>query len=121
MKILIADDDRTTRLILRMLLHENHFDVVGEAADGEKAVVLWESLKPDIVFLDIDMPKLTGHDVTVRIRQKSKNTGIIIISALATAKNVKQAIDSGANGFVVKPFNATRVVEAIELCKKLVA
>lgn len=120
MNILIADDDRTTRIILRMLLHENYFNVVGEAADGEKAVELWASLKPDIVFLDIDMPKLTGHQVTARIRQESANTGIIIVSALATAKNVKQAIDCGANGFVVKPFNAIRVIEAIEQCKKLV-
>lgn len=103
-----------------MLLHENYFNVVGEAADGEKAVELWDSLKPDIVFLDIDMPKLNGHEATARIRRKSAGTGIIIISALATAKNVRQAIDSGANGFVVKPFNATRVIEAIEQCRKLV-
>lgn len=120
MKILIADDDRTTRIILRMLLNENRFDVAGEAADGEKAVELWESLRPDIVFLDIDMPKLTGHQVTERIRQKCASTGIIIISALASAKNVKQAIDLGANGFVVKPFNASRVIAAIEQCRKLV-
>jgi two-component system, chemotaxis family, chemotaxis protein CheY len=119
-KILIADDDRTTRLILRMLLNENYFDVVGEAADGAKAVELWEKLRPDIVFMDIDMPKLNGHEATMRIRQQSATTGIVIISALASAKNVKQAIDSGANGFVVKPFNTTRVVEAIENCKKLV-
>lgn len=120
MKILIADDDRTTRIILRMLLHENYFNVVGEAGDGEKAFELWESLRPDIVFLDIDMPKLTGHEVTARIRQECARTGIVVISALASANNVKQAIDLGANGFVVKPFNASRVIAAIEQCKKLV-
>lgn len=120
MKILIADDDRTTRLILRTLLRENYFDVIGEAADGEKAVELWANLKPDIVFLDIDMPKLNGHEATARIRQESTSTGIIIISALATAKNVKQAIDSGANGFVVKPFTAIRVLDAIDVCRKIV-
>jgi two-component system, chemotaxis family, chemotaxis protein CheY len=119
-KILIADDDGTTRLILRALLQQNYFDVVGEAGDGEKAVELWTGLKPDIVFLDIDMPKLTGHEVTARIRQKNSMTGIIIISALATAKNVRQAIDAGANGFVVKPFNANRVLDAIEQCRKIV-
>lgn len=120
MKILIADDDRTTRLILRTLLREHYFDVIGEAADEEKAVELWADLKPDIVFLDIDMPKLNGHEATARIRKESSNTGIIIISALATAKNVKQAIDSGANGFVVKPFTAMRVLDAIDVCRKIV-
>jgi two-component system chemotaxis response regulator CheY len=120
LKILIADDDRTTRLILRTLLRENYFDVVGEAADGEKAVELWADLKPEIVFLDIDMPGLTGHEAAALIRKESASVGIIIISALATAKNVKQAIDSGANGFVVKPFNAFRVLEAIDVCRKIV-
>lgn len=120
MKIIIADDDSTTRLILRTLLQQNYFDVIGEAGDGEKAVELWSSLKPDIVFLDIDMPKMTGHEATRRIRRESADTGIIIISALATAKNVKQAIESGANGFVVKPFNANRVMDAIEQCRKIV-
>jgi YesN/AraC family two-component response regulator len=118
-KILIADDDRTTRIILRMLLHENYFNVVGEAADGEKALELWESVKPDIIFLDIDMPRLTGHQVTARIRQQCATTGIVVISALASAKNVKHAIDLGANSFVVKPFNASRVIAAIAQCKKL--
>jgi two-component system chemotaxis response regulator CheY len=66
------------------------------------------------------MPKLTGHEVTHKIRQESAKTGIIIISALATAKNVKQAIESGANGFVVKPFNTNRVLDAIEQCRKII-
>lgn len=119
MKITIADDDSATRLILRALLQQNYFDVIGEAGEGEKALELWASLKPDIVFLDIDMPKLSGHEVAARIRQESARTGIIIISALATAKNVTQAISAGANAFVVKPFNVNRVIEAIDQCRKI--
>lgn len=103
-----------------MLLRENYFDVVGEAGDGEKAVELCASLKPDIVFLDIDMPKMNGHQAAQRIRQENSAGGIVMISALATGSNVRQAIEAGANGFVVKPFNAVRVIEAIEQCRKIV-
>jgi YesN/AraC family two-component response regulator len=115
--ILIADDERTTRVILRMLLKEHHFNVVGEASDGEEAVKMCSALRPDIVFLDIDMPKLNGHDATVRIREENSASGIVIISALATAHNVKQALEAGANSFIVKPFTAIRVVDAIEQCR----
>lgn len=120
MKILIADDESTTRLILKMMLKENYFNVVGEAADGVKALELYRELKPDIVFLDINMPKLDGHQATEAIRKENVGTGIIIVSALATAQNVKHAIQAGANGFIVKPFSTTRVIEAIDLCRKIV-
>lgn len=114
LKIVIADDDRLTRSVLRLLLQESKHVVVAEAADGAKAVELCEQYHPHIAFLDIDMPRLSGHDAAVEIRKKCPKTRIIVVSALATLDNVKIAMGSGASGFVVKPFNAGKVMEAIE-------
>jgi two-component system chemotaxis response regulator CheY len=116
--ILIADDDRLTRSVLRLLLQEHLYTVIGEATDGEKAVEMCLGLKPDIAFLDIDMPKLTGHQAALQIKQDNSDIKVIMISALATASNVQQAMQAGASGFVVKPFNAIKVIEAIDLCLK---
>lgn len=116
--ILIADDDRVTRSVLRLMLQEQLYTVIGEATDGEKAVEMCMSQKPDIAFIDIDMPKLNGHQAAQQIRLDNQNIKIIMISSLATASNVQQALQAGASGFVVKPFNAVKVIEAIGNCLK---
>jgi DNA-binding NarL/FixJ family response regulator len=112
--IVIADDDRLTRSVLRLMLQENYFSVLGEAADGDKAVELCISLKPDIAFIDIDMPKMNGHQATQQIRLDAPAIKVIMISSLATVSNVQMALQAGASGFVVKPFNAIKVIEAID-------
>lgn len=117
-KIVIADDDSTTRYVLRLLLQEQLFNVVGEADDGEKAVELCAAHKPHIAFLDIHMPKMSGHAASQQIRQQNPSTGIIMISALSTLDNVRQAMEAGASGFVVKPFSAVKLTEAINNCLK---
>ena len=118
LNILIADDDRTTRHVLRLLLREHGHQVVAEAHDGEKAVELCEVHKPDIAFLDIDMPRLDGHTAAERIRQVAPGIGMIMVTNLPTLDNVQKALQIGINGFVVKPFNAIKVVEAIDNCMK---
>ncbi len=117
-KIVIADDDRLTLSVLRLMLRENHYSVAGEAMDGEKAVELCLNIKPDIAFIDIDMPKMNGHQAAQQIRLDAPGTKVIMISSLATVNNVQLAIQAGANGFVVKPFNAVKVIEAIDNCMK---
>lgn len=117
--IVIADDDRVTRSVLRLLLQEQLYTVVGEAADGEKAIELCLNNKPDIVFLNIDMPKLNGHQLAAQIRQNIPGICIIMISSLPTVANVQQAMQAGANGFVVKPFNAVKVIETVSNCMKV--
>lgn len=107
-----------TRAVLRLLLLENYYAVVGEAGDGEKVVELCVGLRPDLVFIDINMPKVNGHEAAQQIKQRSPGTGIIMISSLPTLNNVKQAMQVGASGFVVKPFNAVKVIEAIDQCLK---
>jgi CheY-like chemotaxis protein len=118
MNIVVADDDSTTCRVLRLLLHEHGHLVVAEAHDGEKAVELCETHKPDIAFLDIDMPRLDGHSAAERIRQSMPGIGMIMVTAQPTLDNVQKALQHGASGFVVKPFNAIKVVEAIENCIK---
>ena len=118
LNILIADDDSTTCRVLRLLLREHGHQVVAEAHNGEKAVELCETHKPDIAFLDIDMPVMTGHQAAAKIRASYPGIGMIMISSLPTLENVQNALQAGASAFVVKPFNAIKVVEAIDQCMK---
>lgn len=116
--IVIADDDRLTRSVLRLMLLENACTVIGEATDGAKAIELCLALKPDIAFIDIDMPNRNGHEAAQQIRLDNPRTRVVMISAFATFDNVQQALQSGASGFVVKPFNAQKVIEALDHCLK---
>ena len=118
LKIVIADDDRMTRSALRLLLTERMHKVVGEAMDGERAIELCSSLKPDIAFIDINMPKIDGHQATIEIRRINPGTQVIMITGLPTLTNVQQAMQAGASAFVVKPFSAIKVTEAIDRCVK---
>jgi len=118
LNVIIADDDRMTRNVLRLLLRDNGCKVVGEAPDGEKAVELCMQHKPDIAFLDIHMPKLSGHEAAEKIRQDNPVVGMVMITSLPTLDSVQKALQVGATGFVVKPFNAVKVVEAIDNCMK---
>lgn len=117
-KVVIADDDATTRAALRLLLQEHFYSVIGEASDGERAVELCTGLKPDVVFLDIDMPKLNGNLAAQKLRELQPKIGIVVVSALSTIENVQQAQLSGASAFVVKPFNAAKLIGAIDNCLK---
>lgn len=117
-RVVIADDDATTRTVLRLLLQEHACIVVGEASDGERAMELCTTLKPHIAFLDIDMPKLSGNQVAKELRQLQPAIGIVIVSALSTVENVQQARLSGASAFIVKPFTGAKLIDAIANCQK---
>lgn len=116
LNILIADDDSTTCHVLRLLLREHGHQVVAEAHDGEKAVELCETHKPDIAFLDIDMPRMDGHAAAERIKHLAPGVAMIMVTNLPTLDNVQKALQIGISGFVVKPFNALKVAQAINNC-----
>src|SRR5919108_4116238 len=97
--VLVADDDNATRMVLRTLLQNAGCEVIGEAASGQQAVQKCSALKPDVVFLDIDMPPLNGFEAMREIRAAQPQTGIVMVSALATLDNVRQAMNAGAGGF----------------------
>jgi CheY-like chemotaxis protein len=118
LSIIIADDDAVTCRALRLLLNEHGHRVVGEARDGEKAVELCATHLPDLAFLDINMPRLDGFEAAARIREATPKVGLIMVTSAPTLDNVQRALKTGIGGFVVKPFNAVKVVDAIGNCLK---
>ncbi len=113
-RLLIVDDNDMTRALLRGLLRGEDYDVIGEAGNGEQAVEMALRLKPDIVCLDVDMPKMGGLEALTQIRQHLPQTAVLMVTAHAERETVQTAIANGAAGYIVKPFNAGRVLAAIE-------
>ena len=102
-RVLIADDHPLIRSGLRSLLaRESEFEVVGDAADGYQALELVEQLKPDIVMLDVSMPRLNGIDVARKISETTPSTGVIIVSIHSDESYVLRALRAGAKGYLLK-------------------
>ena len=114
--MLVVDDDHMMREMLKLILHSDDYQVLGEAANGKSAIALCANLKPGLVLLDINMPEMDGLQALEEIRKISPATKVIMVSAEATMDRVSEAIKKGAVGFVVKPLNATSVLGKIESC-----
>ncbi len=112
-RVLVVDDLSFMRMVQKDILSGNGYDVVGEASDGLEAVEMYESLKPDIVLMDITMPKMNGLDAVNRILAADPQAKIIICSALGQQKLIVEAIKTGIKDFIVKPFKADRLLSAI--------
>jgi two-component system chemotaxis response regulator CheY len=112
-RVLIVDDNSIMRMLLRTLLRGEEFVVVGEAGNGEQALELAERLRPDIVCLDIEMPKIGGLEVLPQIRQRVPIAVVLMVTGHTDRETVQAAIDKGAAGYILKPFSAGRVLEAI--------
>ncbi len=110
-KVFIADDEMMIRQALKAILHAGGFQVVGEAAQGNEVASGCERHRPDILCLDINMPKMDGLEVLAEIRQRFPETRVVMISGDASSGKVKQAIELGACDYIVKPFNASRILE----------
>ena len=110
---LVVDDAIFMRTVLKKMLSEAGFNVVGEAGNGIQAIEMAQQLKPDIVTLDITMPEMDGIEAIEKILEVSPNTKIIMCSAMGQHSKVVEAIKKGARDFVVKPFEKTRVLQAI--------
>lgn len=111
--VLITDDTAFMRMTLRNVIEKNGYTVVGEAADGEEAVALYKELKPDMVTMDITMPKMDGISAIKEIMKIDPNARIIVCSAMGQKPMVIEALSAGAKDFLVKPFDADRVVESL--------
>lgn len=112
-KVLIVDDAMFMRAALKTMLEKNGFEVVGEAVDGADAVSKYSILNPDIVTMDITMPKMDGVEALTEIKKKDPNCKIVMISALGQESWVKRAIIIGARGFIVKPFKEEHVIKTL--------
>jgi two-component system, chemotaxis family, chemotaxis protein CheY len=113
-KILIVDDAAFMRMMTKDILTKNGFEVVGEAADGNQAVEKYKELSPDLVTMDITMPEKDGIAALKEIKSLDGNAKIIMCSAMGQQAMVIDAIQAGAKDFIVKPFQADRVIEAIQ-------
>jgi two-component system chemotaxis response regulator CheY len=112
--ILIADDLKFIKLVLRELVEKAGFRVVGEASNGEEAVELYQNKRPDVVLMDITMPKMDGLAALKQILKFDPEAKIIMCSALGQQSLIVQALQLGAKDFIVKPFREERVVAAIK-------
>ena len=112
-KILLVDDAAFMRMMIKEVLTKNGFDVVGEAENGAVAVDKFNELSPDLVIMDITMPELNGIEALKKIKEKDANAMVIMCSAMGQQGMVIEAIQAGAKDFIVKPFEADRVCEAV--------
>jgi two-component system, chemotaxis family, chemotaxis protein CheY len=112
-RILIVDDAAFMRMMIKDILTKNGFEVVGEAQDGQQAVEKYKELTPDLVTMDITMPEMDGIAAMKEIKSQYPDAKVIMCSAMGQQAMVIDAIQAGAKDFIVKPFQADRVVEAI--------
>ncbi|GBF72010.1 response regulator [Paenibacillus sp. 598K] len=113
-RILIVDDAAFMRMMIRDILTKNGYEVVGEAQDGAQAVEKYKELKPDLITMDITMPEMDGISALKEIKKMDGNAKVIMCSAMGQQAMVIDAIQAGAKDFIVKPFQADRVIEAIK-------
>lgn len=112
-KVLIVDDAVFMRGLIKDVFSSPEFEIVGEATNGIEGIEKFKELNPDIIIMDIVMPFKSGIEATREIRQLSQNVIIIICSALGQETLVMEAIEAGANDFIVKPFKKDEVIGVV--------
>jgi two-component system, response regulator PdtaR len=113
-RVLVAEDEALIRLDLAEMLKEEGYEVVGQAGDGQEAVELAEALKPDLVIMDVKMPRRDGIDAASEIATK-RIAPIVVLTAFSQRDLVERARDAGAMAYLVKPFSITDLIPAIEV------
>ena len=111
--VMVVDDAAFMRMMLKDILNNNGYQVIGEAENGVVAIERYMELKPGITIMDITMPEMDGLQAVKEIRSKDPSARIVMCSAMGQQAMVIEAIQSGAKDFVVKPFQADRVLEAV--------
>lgn len=112
--VLICDDAAFMRMMIKDILSKNGYNIAGEAENGAKAVEKYNELKPDLVLMDITMPEMDGIQALKAIKQGDPNATVIMCSAMGQQAMVIESIQAGAKDFIVKPFQADRVLEAVK-------
>jgi AmiR/NasT family two-component response regulator len=113
-RVVIAEDEAIIRLDLKETLEEEGYDVVGETGRGDKAVELVRELRPDIAILDIKMPGMDGIEAARHIT-KDRICGVLVLTAFSQREVIEEARDAGALAYLVKPFQKTDLIPAIEV------
>ena len=112
-KVLVTDDAAFMRMQLKDMLSKLGYEVVGEAENGQVAIEKYQELQPDVVTMDITMPEMDGIAAVKEIKKINPAAKVIMCSAMGQQNMVLEAIQAGANDFIVKPFSAERVEEAL--------
>lgn len=113
-RVLICDDAAFMRMMIKDILSKNGYEIAGEAENGLKAVEKYNETKPDLVLMDITMPEMDGIQALKAIKEADSSACVIMCSAMGQQAMVIEAIQSGARDFIVKPFQAERVLEAVK-------
>ena len=113
-RVLIADDASFMRQMIREIIEPEGYEVVGEATDGVEAVEQYTSLHPDLVTMDIVMPKRSGIDAVKGILEKTPDACVVMCSALGQETLVMEALQAGAKDFIVKPFKPDNVIGTLQ-------
>ena len=112
--ILICDDAAFMRMMIKDILTKNGYNVAGEAENGLRAVDKYKELSPDLVLMDITMPEMDGIQALKEIKKLDAGAKVIMCSAMGQQAMVIESIQAGAKDFIVKPFQAERVIEAVK-------
>ena len=112
--VLIVDDAAFMRMMIKDVLTKNDYEVLGEAENGKVAIEKYKELSPDLVIMDITMPEVNGIEAVKSIKENDPEARIVMCSAMGQQAMVIEAIQAGAKDFIVKPFQADRVIEAVK-------
>lgn len=112
-RVLVVDDAAFMRMMIKDILSKNGYEVAGEAENGKRAVEKYKEVSPDLVLMDITMPEMNGIEAVKAIRKVDSNAKIVMCSAMGQQAMVIECIQAGARDFIVKPFQADRVLEAV--------
>ena len=113
LRVLVVDDAAFMRMMIKDILSKNGFEVVGEGANGLQAVEKYKELKPDLTTMDITMPEMDGISAVKEIKKANPGAKIVMVSAMGQKNMVMQALREGARGFLVKPFEKEKVLQAV--------
>ncbi|MBL8443643.1 MAG: response regulator [Zoogloeaceae bacterium] len=112
--VVIVDDNEVIRLTLRTVLRNSGLEVIGEAADGAKGVAMAVQLRPDLICLDVVMPKMSGLEALAVIRTDLPAARILMITGQSDRETIETAIEKGAHGIILKPFRQSQIQDTIK-------
>lgn len=111
--VLMVDDSRTSRKILKSVLERGNFEVIGEAGNGEEGYLKYKELRPDIVTMDITMPVMDGIESLSLIKKENVAAKVVMITAAGQKEKMVEALKRGAEEFIIKPFDEAEVLDTL--------
>ena len=111
--VLLVDDSRTSRKMLRGVLERGGFEIIGEATNGEEGYLKYKELKPDVVTMDITMPIMDGIESLTLIKHADENAKVVMITAAGQKEKMVEALKRGAEEFITKPFDDNEVLNTL--------